>query len=133
MRYNNINKMFQDFVNSGLHHQVSAQFTKTQMDVNVLKLDDAYIYEIALPGLSKNDISMKMEEKHLVVKVEKEGAEDSKILKKEFDYMNAVRRIPIPANADASSIKAAYKNGILSVSMSQLKKIENAKGSIEIK
>ncbi len=137
MNYNkeNINKLFNDFLQSGIHQSMSSQFTKTSIDCNVIKLDDAYIYELAIPGLTKKDIAIKLEENHLIVNVHAEEAEIEgvKTLKKEYQYAQSSRSIPIPEMADTNSIRAAYKNGILSIQLNVMKPIKGTKGNIEIK
>lgn len=137
MNYNkeNINKLFNDFLKSGIHQSLSSQFTKTNIDCNVIKLDEAYIYELAIPGVVKKDIAIKLEENHLIIAVnrEAEAMDGVKSLKKEYHYDKSTRRMPIPEMADTSSIRAAYKNGILSIHLNVMKPIEGKKGNIEIK
>ncbi len=137
MSYNkeNINKLFNEFLQSGIHQTLSSQFTKTNIDCNVIKLDDTYIYELAIPGVVKKDIAIKLEENHLIVGVhkEEEAIEGVKSLKKEYHYAQSTRRIPIPESADTNSIRAAYKNGVLSIHLNVMKPIEGKKGNIEIK
>lgn len=137
MNYNkdSFNKLFNEFIHSGLHQNLSSQFTKTSLDVNVIKLDDAYIYEFAIPGVSKKDISIKLEERHLHISLNEvdHSEEGIKKLKTEYSYEKASRKIPVPQNTDTSSIKAAYKNGILSISLSIMKEVETKKNTIEIK
>lgn len=131
----NINKLLNDFLQSGMHQQIGTQFTKSKIDCNLVKLDDAYLYEFAIVGKSKKDISIKLEKNHLVVAVQAEGQdqETPKPIKLEYDYSNSSRRIPLADNADVNTIKAAYKNGILSVHIMVNKSMEGNSGSIEIK
>jgi len=88
--------------------------------VNIVQNDDWTELRIALPGLSKKDIDIKLEDNVLKIsslKEEKELAKDSNFLLKEFDYSNFQLEYKLTENVDTEKIEAKYKNGILVVKL----------------
>ena len=88
-----------------------------QPAVNVLETGDGFTVELAVPGLSKEAIQVKVENKILSISaaVKQEQAADTKFRKHEFDYSNFKRSFQLPKTVDASAITANYEQGILSV------------------
>lgn len=86
---------------------------------NVLETDDSYRIELATPGLSKKDFQLKIDKNKLTIKVEKEAttAEGETFKRKEFDYHHFNKSFNLSDKIDQTSIKAAYKNGVLIVTL----------------
>ncbi len=94
--------------------------------VDVTEEDDAYTLEMELPGRTENDVNIELDHDNLTIssKVEeKETKEDKKDKKKakyilkERRYSEFTRRFSLPSDVDEESIKANFKNGILSINM----------------
>jgi|SRR5687767_3494333 len=97
--------------------------------VNIHEDETAYYVELAVPGISKDDISVKVEKNKLILSAStKKENETSKVnfLKKEFSYEHFNRSFTIPELADVSAIKAAYENGVLKVSLPKKPEATNA-------
>ncbi len=91
-----------------------------------------------LPGMDKKDIDINVEETSIEIKA-KAKQETKKEKKKEGyyfherSYQSFYRRIPLPAEVNAKSAKAEFKNGILTVELPK-KKAKKSKGHrIEVK
>ncbi len=102
--------------------------------VNVREDEKAYNIELALPGISKEDIKIEIEKNNLIISsVKNDSKEDSAngYNLREFGYQSFCRNFTIPENAVSEKISASYKNGILSVDIPKSK--EDTRVNREIK
>jgi HSP20 family protein len=89
---------------------------------NVSKFDEYYHIEMAAPGRSKEEFSIKLEEDILTVSYEfrhdeNKGPEDFKFIRKEFENGSFTRSFTLPETTDKEKISAKYENGILSINI----------------
>lgn len=95
---------------------------------NFITKDDKYIFQFAVPGISKKDINIKVENKLLSVsyKVSKQDEEKNGDGSDSYkSYTSQFQRCAtIPSDVDADKISSSYKDGILSI---YLPRIESAK------
>lgn len=90
--------------------------------VNVRELEDSFILDVAVPGLSKKDISINVEKDQLTISASKEvdaEKETTKMTRKEFDYSNFKRSFRLSEKVDTTNIKAAFKNGVLTITIAK--------------
>jgi len=87
---------------------------------NIKETNDAYVVEVAAPGLEKMDFMVNVDEGVLEIKVEKEQ-EDTKeqenYTRREYSYTNFSRKFTLPDTVDGQNIKARYENGVLDVTL----------------
>lgn len=97
--------------------QLFGNLVNTYPSVNISETSKGYEMELAVPGLSKKEISVKIEDGILVVKGETKENVGRKLLKKlvrkEFNYKYFKRSFRLPTNIDSNMISAEYKDGIL--------------------
>ena len=97
--------------------------------VDVLEQKDAYTLEMELPGRSENDVNIEVDYKNLKISSVKEEAkndsenEKPKYVLRERGSRDFERNFILPEDVDTESIKANFKNGILTINMA---KRENA-------
>lgn len=94
-----------------------SEWSKTPA-VNIAENGDGFRVELAVPGLSKEDITIRVEKRMLEISSEKEykkESEEDKPLRKEFYYTSFKRTFSLPEYVDADNIKATCSNGILNV------------------
>jgi len=86
---------------------------------NVLENEDGFKVELATPGLSKKDLTIKVENEVLTISadIKAEASDGEKAHRREFNYNNFTRTFQLPDTVDATGIKANYKNGILTLSI----------------
>ena len=97
--------------------------------VNIHDNGNAYIMEFNVPGRSKEDFQISVENGLLTVSFEKKAenkADDQKMIRREFSYQSFKRSFNLDENIDAENIQAKYENGILVLT---LPKKEEAKPS----
>jgi HSP20 family protein len=94
---------------------------------NIRETVDAYFVEMAVPGLKKDDLELKLDNQMLSISAEtKKENEENKdnYTRREFGYSSFKRSFTLPEFIDESKIKAKYNEGILSI---ELPKKEEAK------
>lgn len=87
--------------------------------------EDSYRMRIDLPGLSKDQVKVFVENGDLIIKGEhkdEESKEDSEDRWESRSYGSYSTRILLPENANIEQIKAELKNGVLFVSVPKLSK-----------
>lgn len=95
--------------------------------VDIYEADGTFLVRAELPGVDKDDVSVSIDENLLTIKGRKhfvEAKEGEKWKRIETQYGEFSRSFTLPENVDADNVSAAYKNGILELSVP---KIEPAK------
>lgn len=115
-----------NFVDSFLdHHWHAADFkNSTFPSVNVHEEDKVFVIELAIPGKTKADFEIKLENDVLCVSsvdsIEKiENTIQFK--QREFSYGSFQRQFTLPESIETSKIKAVYTHGILRIVLSKKK------------
>ena len=96
-----------------------SQTNTTLPSVNIKENNEAFMVEVAAPGLDKNDFKIEVHNELLTVsselKEEKESKENERFTKREFSYQSFCRSFTLPATADGDKVSANYEKGILTV------------------
>ena len=93
-------------------------------NVEIKERDKSYTVCAEVPGMKESDINVTFRDNNLILegerksesKEEKEGYYTS-----EFSYGSFYRSIPMEEEVNADSVKASYKDGILTVEMDKVK------------
>ena len=104
------NKSISDFMGS--------DFIQTRPSLNVIEKEDAFLVELAAPGLDKSDFKISIDKNILSIAVDKSEAHESEndhFKRREYNYYQFNRRISISDKADVAKIKASYDQGILKI------------------
>ena len=94
--------------------------------INVKESDQAFEIEMAVPGMTKEDFKVHVNDKdQLVVSVEKknekkEEDKSSKFLRREFNYTRFEQALLLPENVDREAITAKVCSGVLHVVLPKL-------------
>ena len=94
--------------------------------INVKESDKAFEIEMAVPGMTKEDFKVHVNDKdQLVVSVEKknekkEEDKSSKFLRHEFNYTRFEQALLLPENVDREAITAKVCSGVLHVVLPKL-------------
>ena len=128
--------IFDDFFDNNWMNKTNA----TAPAINVLERRDAYVVEVAAPGMTKKDFDIHIDENNnLIISMEKkeehkEGDncgcngeakgttvkckdDESRYLRREFYYSKFQQALILPDDVDKMSISAQVENGILSVTL----------------
>ena len=129
--------IFNDFFDNELMAKANA----TTPAINVIETDKAYKLELAAPGMTKEDFSVRIdEENNLVISMEKkaenkEEKKDGRYLRREFSYSKFQQTMILPENVDKDHISAQVENGVLNIELPKLSEEEVKKPdrTIEVK
>ena len=105
--------------------------------INVLETPDAYQLELAAPGMTKADFDIHLDEEgDLVINMEKKSSENEKqkghYVRREFSYTKFQQTMLLPEDTDREAIAAKVENGVLTVNLPKIKKIEVEKARKQI-
>ena len=102
--------------------------------VEVLERDNQLVIRADLPGMTKDDINVDIDDNSLVLrgerKTEREENEEG-YYRSERSYGSFYRRIPLPTGVNAEDAKANFHNGVLEITMPAPEKSER-KRTLEI-
>lgn len=122
-----LNRVF----SSDLSKDVMSNFTPS---INTREGEYAYHIDVDLPGVKKEDISVKVENNVLTLKGERKSKEEVKeenYYKMESSFGSFTRSFTLPDNIDAENIHAENKDGVLEITLP--KKEEKNKSVKQIK
>ena len=122
---NNLQFAFRPFLHTFTNEVFERQSNETELTykpaANVSEDDNKYTIELALPGFSKEEVSIKFEEEVLTVTAGRQPKEDVKGPKytwNEFGFKSKYERsFQLPETIDADNISAAFENGILRIAL----------------
>ena len=116
-------------------------FTPSRDDISKMKCDiyekdGIYIMEMDIPGFSKKDVNIEVDDNdYLTITAEKnieDNEENKNYVRKERSYGKYQRSFYV-GDIDKEKIDASFENGILKVTMPKKEKEESSKKIIEIK
>ena len=88
--------------------------------VDIYEANDKYMVRAELPGVDKDKVSVSVDDSVLTIKGSKqfvEAKEGEKWKRVESRYGEFVRSFSLPDEVDADAISAAYKDGVLELSI----------------
>ena len=90
--------------------------------VNIRENSDAFIVEMAAPGMSREDFKIRLEDNTLIISSEKgtrqeENNTRGQYTRKEFSYQSFQRSFTLPRSAEREQITASYTDGILKITV----------------
>jgi len=88
--------------------------------VDILENEKAYEINVAVPGLSKGDFKIDLNDNFLTISGERKFSKEKKennLHVVETQYGNFSRSFSLPENVDASKISAKYADGILEINV----------------
>jgi HSP20 family protein len=90
--------------------------------VNIREGAEDFRIDLAVPGMSKEDFKVEVENNILSVsgeRKEEKKEENEKVTRSEFHYGSFKRSFNLPESANSENISANYKDGILSLSIAK--------------
>jgi len=90
----------------------------TMPRANVSRTQDGFCVEMALPGFSRGDFNIDIDNGTLNISVESDSENvdsSKKFTSKEFSYSSFSRSWRLPESVNAEAISASYESGILTV------------------
>lgn len=118
--YSNVSTWLDDIFNRDLPSVFTSNFN-TGMSVpkvNIKETADAFMVEVAVPGLKKSDFKLDLDNHVLTISTESKEENEHKeenYTRREFGYSSFKRTFTLPDSVNDEKINANYTDGILSV------------------
>ena len=133
-------KMFDELVSSTfpeINKQVGVNpFQGTAYPkVNVYEYDDKVGVVAEIPGLDKKDLQIDVEDGVLTIAGDKHGLFDdqgAKVIRRELKHSSFKRQFELGELLDGESIKASFKDGLLSIEIPKMEPAKPKKHSVKI-
>lgn len=138
MKYNRPNKdvaskRFSDIMDEFFNDALNTRRDNFVPSIDISETEDQFLISAELPGMTKEDITISLENGRLSISGERniESEENGKKYHRvETSYGSFERSFQLPDNVDEESISASYENGLLDISIQ--KSEQEVKKQIEI-
>ena len=93
--------------------------------MDVKETDDRYRLSLDLPGVSKDDVSITVEDNRLTIRGERQGetrSEDENVVRMERSFGRFYRTLRLPESVNEEQITATFDDGVLSVDLPKTEK-----------
>ena len=106
--------------------------------LDIAETENAYAISAELPGVEEKDLDVAVADGVLTIKGEKRSESEEKDEEKNYhrverSYARYERRLTLPQEVDQSKIDAAFRNGVLTVTIPKTKAASEAVRKIAIK
>ena len=118
-----------EFFNTSFPEMINNEMNWNSPSTNIKETDTGYTIEMALPGIDKNNIDIRLEKDQLVIESKQssektEKDEEANYTMRQFNYSAFRKSFYINDKVDSNKIDANYKDGVLYI---QLEKKDEAK------
>lgn len=115
-------KAFDDMFSQDFLPTLGDDFKSLRMDITESK--DAYNVQVDLPGFSKDDIQIDIENNHLTIRAKRNDAtevrdDENRIIRKERHFGEFVRSFYVD-NVDQDKIEASLQDGVLKITLPKI-------------
>jgi HSP20 family protein len=89
-------------------------------ETEIFERDNQLVIRADLPGLTKDDVNVEIEEDHIVIRGERRSEhkeEEKGFYRTERSYGSFYRSLPLPQGVDTNKAAASFNNGVLEVTM----------------
>lgn len=126
-----------DYFNNEFYNNLMPESNRsTRPAVNVVEDEHEYRIELAVPGISRKEIKIDLEEDVLTVSSEQKESKDDKkhnFVRREFGCYSFSRRFQLPDTVDQEKIRASHDSGVLTVMLPKKDEVvQKAPKQIEI-
>jgi len=114
---------FPDLFNDFFASEWPAKAHATTPAVNIYEDEKSYKVEVAAPGMTKEDFSVRLREDTLIVSMEKkneqkdENRRNGKYLRREFSYSQFKQSLVLPDDVEKKDISAGIADGVLTIEL----------------
>lgn len=109
-----VNPYFPQFANEAVKRNPVAN----RPAANIIREENAFKIQLAVPGLTRDQIKIELHEDQLIVSGPAASAEPKpKYLREEFDYTGFKRTFRLSKQTDTSAMSAAFDQGLLTITI----------------
>lgn len=117
---NGIDRLFEDFFAGETALAPFKSNGKLMPAIDIKESDEAITVDAEMPGLKQEEIQVKVEEGVLTISAERKQEKDEKtksVHRLERYYGRMERKLALPASVEDGKVEAAYKDGVLHVTL----------------
>jgi HSP20 family protein len=121
--------LLDDFFGRNISDVVGTDIVHGKPSVNITETEASYRVEVAAPGLSTEDFKVSIDKKRLTSSAEETTetkSEESKMIRREFNYNSFSRTFILADSIDQGKIAATYQNGVLALTLPKRAEIVEA-------
>lgn len=129
--YSPMTSLLDTFLNDGIfvrsgRSQDGSNGTGWRPAVDLSQTSDAYRLDVDLPGLTKEQVDLNVEDRVLKISGERTVSEQEgrSFTRLERRYGSFTRTFELPANANVSDISASFENGVLSITVPKVEEAQ---------
>ena len=107
--------------------------------VNIQEKNTNFVLQLAVPGLSKENFNIEVEDDILKISAEvtseneeNKTEDETKFTRKEFNYKSFKRSFTLPENINVENVNASYENGVLEITLPKKEEEKVLKRMVEI-
>ena len=102
--------------------------------VDIKETDSAFTIEAELPGMNKDDVKVTVQDGVLSIQGERKSEEETNDKKHHIErfYGSFLRRFTLPENVDENSVKANFKDGLLTLTIQKAEPKEPKAIEVEV-
>jgi HSP20 family protein len=115
-----LNRTIDDWFQGGFQELLAGDPTASIPAANITETESSWHIDLAAPGFNKADFEITAQKNQLVIKGQtqtEQHRESDKLLRREFQFSNFVRRFTLPELADLENISATYLDGVLHIEL----------------
>ncbi len=129
-----IDQFIDEFSGRSISDLFENNFVNVTPSVNIKEDDEGYTIDLAAPGIPKEDFSIEINDKILLIKTEKKGEEgpSGKSLREEFNYETFKRSFHLSDDISKKKVTASFDNGILSVRLLKKEEVKPVHKTIKV-
>jgi HSP20 family protein len=112
-----MDRLFDEFTSGGGRAEIGGLWNP---EIEVFQRDKNLVVRADLPGLSQDDVHVRVEGDELVIEGERkveEEKEENGVFHSERSYGRFERHIPVPRGVDVSTCNAKFENGVLEINL----------------
>lgn len=135
-----------DFV-SEFQHEMNRLFGRTflrkngwgktfEPEMDLADEKDSFVVKVDLPGMKKEDFDLKVEGRLLTLKGERKEEKETKeknYYTSERFYGAFTRIVELPGDVKADQVKAAYKDGVLEITLPKTEGAKTKQVTVDVK
>lgn len=132
--YNDVDRFFNEF-GWGVHPAEGLDDATWSPKVDIYETDNSYVLNAELPGLTKEEINIDLNDNTLTLKGEKkfeEKVEKESYVRVERSYGNFARSFVLSEDVNPEGITANYKEGVLEVTLPKKEEAKPKEIKVEI-
>jgi|TARA_R110002020_G_scaffold86552_2_gene213639 HSP20 family protein len=137
---NNVSRRVLGDVFTEMNKVFDTNFTEGILPLDIIEYDESFKIEVAVPGFSKEEMVVKVDDGSLVIHAEKDTSKEvdseAKYLYRGITSFNFSRKLPNieeKFKVDCEAITSAYENGILTITMPKKAELQPKTVDIEVR